>query len=67
MESLRRISARASIGLRPVGGRAPLAVASLIGLQVNWTLAILVSLALFGFYASRAGQPLFGSILGDDR
>jgi len=33
----------------------------------NWTLAILVSLALFGFYASRAGQPLFGSILGDDR
>ena len=29
----------------------------------NWTLAMLVGLALFGFYASRAGQPLFGSIL----
>jgi len=32
----------------------------------NWTLAILVSLALFGFYASRAGRPLFGSILGEE-
>ena len=31
----------------------------------NWTLAGLVALALFGFYASRAGQPLFGSILKD--
>lgn len=31
----------------------------------NWTLALLVGLALFGFYASRAGQPLFGSILKD--
>jgi hypothetical protein len=30
------------------------------------SLAMLVSLALFGFYASRAGQPLFGSILGDE-
>jgi hypothetical protein len=33
----------------------------------NWTLAMLIGLALFGFYASRAGQPLFGSILGDER
>jgi hypothetical protein len=29
----------------------------------NWTLAALVALACFGFYASRAGQPLFGTIL----
>jgi hypothetical protein len=29
----------------------------------NWTLAVLLALTLFGFYASRAGQPLFGSIL----
>jgi hypothetical protein len=29
----------------------------------NWTLAMLIGLALFGFSASRAGQPLFGSIL----
>jgi hypothetical protein len=29
----------------------------------NWTLAMLMALALFGFYASRAGKPLFGSIL----
>ena len=27
----------------------------------NWTLAGLVALTAFGFYASRAGQPLFGS------
>jgi hypothetical protein len=33
----------------------------------NWTLALLIALTLFGFYASRAGQPLFGSILGEDR
>jgi hypothetical protein len=33
----------------------------------NWTLALLVVLTLFGFYASRAGQPLFGSILGEER
>jgi len=26
----------------------------------NWTLAAIVALALFGFYASRAGAPLFG-------
>jgi len=31
----------------------------------NWTLALLVGLTLFGFYASRAGQPLFGTILKD--
>jgi hypothetical protein len=33
----------------------------------NWTLALLIALTLFGFYASRARQPLFGSILGDER
>jgi hypothetical protein len=33
----------------------------------NWTLALLVGLTAFGFYASRAGQPLFGSILGEER
>ena len=33
----------------------------------NWTLAMLIGLALFGFYASRAGQPLFGSILREER
>src|SRR5262249_4823102 len=44
MGSLRRIPARARIGLRPVGGRAPLA-ASLVGLQVNWPLAVLAVLA----------------------
>lgn len=33
----------------------------------NWTLVILMALALFGFYASRAGQPLFGSILSEER
>jgi uncharacterized membrane protein YedE/YeeE len=32
----------------------------------NWTLAVLIGLALFGFYAARAGQPLFGSILGEE-
>jgi hypothetical protein len=31
----------------------------------NWTLALILGLTLFGFYASRAGQPLFGSILKD--
>jgi hypothetical protein len=29
----------------------------------NWTLAALTALALFGFYAARAGQPLLGAIL----
>jgi serine/threonine-protein kinase len=33
----------------------------------NWTLAMLIALALFGFYASRAGKPLFGSILAEER
>lgn len=28
----------------------------------NWTMAWLAALTLFGFYASRAGQPLFGKI-----
>ena len=28
-----------------------------------WTLALLMALTLFGFYASRAGQPLFGRVL----
>jgi len=27
----------------------------------NWTIAGIIALALFGFYASRAGQPLFGN------
>src|SRR5262249_34837136 len=27
----------------------------------NWTLAAVILLTLFGFYASRAGQPLFGT------
>ena len=31
----------------------------------NWTLALLMALALFGFYASRAGQPLLGPLLRD--
>jgi hypothetical protein len=29
----------------------------------NWTLALLVGVACFGYYASRGGQPLFGTIL----
>jgi hypothetical protein len=29
----------------------------------NWTIGVLIALTLFGFYASRAGQPLFGTIL----
>jgi serine/threonine-protein kinase len=33
----------------------------------NWTVAALVALTLFGFYAARAGQPLFGSIVTDRR
>ena len=33
----------------------------------NWTLAMLIGLVLFGFYASRAGQPLFGSILSEEK
>jgi serine/threonine-protein kinase len=28
----------------------------------NWTLGGIIALALFGFYASRAGQPLFGKL-----
>jgi hypothetical protein len=28
----------------------------------SWTLALIVGLALFGFYASRAGKPLFGRL-----
>ena len=28
-----------------------------------WTLTLLLALTLFGFYASRAGQPLFGQVL----
>jgi len=44
MEGLRRIPARARIGLRPVGDSAPLA-ASLLGLQVNWPLALLAVVA----------------------
>jgi hypothetical protein len=31
----------------------------------NWTIAALVALAVFGFVAARAGQPLFGTILKD--
>jgi serine/threonine-protein kinase len=31
----------------------------------NWTLALLMALTLFGFYASRAGQPLFGRVLSE--
>jgi serine/threonine-protein kinase len=29
----------------------------------NWTIALLMALTLWAFYASRAGQPLFGSLL----
>jgi serine/threonine-protein kinase len=29
----------------------------------NWTIALLLALTLWAFYASRAGQPLFGSLL----
>ncbi|HEY7191740.1 MAG TPA: protein kinase [Vicinamibacterales bacterium] len=29
----------------------------------NWTIALLMVLTLWAFYASRAGQPLFGSLL----
>jgi hypothetical protein len=31
----------------------------------TWTLGLLIALTLFGFYASRAGQPLFGQVLRD--
>jgi len=31
----------------------------------NWSLALIVALACFGFHASRAGQPLFGRLLQD--
>ena len=31
----------------------------------NWTLALLMALTLFGFYASRAGQPLLGRVLSE--
>jgi eukaryotic-like serine/threonine-protein kinase len=31
----------------------------------NWTLVALVALFAFGFYASRAGQPVFGSMLNE--
>jgi len=30
----------------------------------NWTIAGIIALALFGFYASRAGEPLFGKFEG---
>ena len=30
-----------------------------------WTVALLMALTMFGFYASRAGQPLFGQVLKD--
>jgi len=33
----------------------------------NLTIAAIVALALFGFYASRAGQPLFGNLDPDTR
>ena len=29
----------------------------------NWALTLLAAVTLFGFYASRAGQPLFGQVL----
>ena len=32
----------------------------------NWTLAVLLALTLFAFYASRAGQPLLGAVLKDE-
>jgi protein kinase-like protein len=28
----------------------------------NWTIALFVAIAMFGFYASRAGRPLFGNV-----
>ena len=31
----------------------------------NWTIGALIALTFFGFYASRAGHPLFGAILKD--
>jgi hypothetical protein len=31
----------------------------------NFTIALLLALTLWAFYASRAGQPLLGSLLGD--
>jgi hypothetical protein len=31
----------------------------------NWTIALIVALACFGYYASRAGQPLFGRLLDE--
>jgi hypothetical protein len=31
----------------------------------NWTLAVVAALTCFGFYAARAGQPLFGTVLKD--
>ena len=29
----------------------------------NWTIALLIMLTLWAFYASRAGQPVLGSLL----
>jgi hypothetical protein len=29
----------------------------------NWTIALLIALTLWAFYASRAGQPLFGRVI----
>ena len=31
----------------------------------NWTLAGVIALALFGYYASRGGRPLLGAVLPD--
>ncbi len=31
----------------------------------NITLAVVLAIAFFGFYAARAGQPLFGNVMAD--
>jgi hypothetical protein len=31
----------------------------------NWSVALILALTAFGYYASRAGQPLFGTVLKD--
>lgn len=50
-----------------LGGNIPLTLHTSVwwATPSNLTLAMFATLAAFGFYASRAGQPLFGAMQGD--
>jgi hypothetical protein len=54
------------VNLMLVGGVLTVDMSKMYAATSAWLIFVIVALAAFGFYASRAGQPMFGNLLPRD-